>query len=73
MQSAKLEQLSSADAQVILDRMAERLRLSYIARAAEIEYPIEAIDSTAKHYPARSNRSAASGMLGNDPAGGRRE
>ncbi len=43
MQSAELEQLKSADAQVILDRMPERIRLAYIARATEIEYPIEAV------------------------------
>ncbi len=43
MQSAELEQLTSADAQVILDRMPERIRLAYIARATQIEYPIEAV------------------------------
>ncbi|MBV8885467.1 MAG: hypothetical protein JO235_15930 [Chroococcidiopsidaceae cyanobacterium CP_BM_RX_35] len=43
MQSAKLEQLSPTDAQVILDRMPERIRLAYIAHATEIEYPVEAV------------------------------
>ena len=42
MQSVKLEQLSPVDAQAILDRMPERIRLAFVARATEIEYPIEA-------------------------------
>lgn len=41
---AKLqEQLSSADAKVILERLPERIQAALIARAAEIEYPIEAV------------------------------
>lgn len=37
------EQLSPADAAVILDRLPDRIREALIAKAAEIEYPIEAI------------------------------
>jgi len=38
---AKLqEQLSPADAEVILRRLPERIKAALIARAAEIEYPI---------------------------------
>lgn len=41
---AKLqEQLSSADAAVILGRLPERIRVALIERATEIEYPIEAV------------------------------
>lgn len=41
---AKLqEQLSPADAEVILGRLPERIRMALIDRAAEIEYPIEAV------------------------------
>jgi len=37
------EQLSAADAEVILERLPERIRAALIAHAAEIEYPIEAV------------------------------
>ncbi len=37
------EQLSLADTEVILGRFPERIRAALIARAAEIEYPIEAV------------------------------
>jgi hypothetical protein len=37
------EQLSAADGQAILERLPERIRNAIIARAAEIEYPVEAI------------------------------
>ena len=41
---AKLqEQLTSADAEVILGVLPERIREALIARANEIEYPIEAV------------------------------
>lgn len=41
---AKLqEQLSPADAEVILGRLPERVRAALIAHVAEIEYPIEAV------------------------------
>jgi hypothetical protein len=43
MQTKLLEQLSATDAQVILERLPERIRAAIIARAAEIEYPIEAV------------------------------
>ncbi|HEY9849987.1 MAG TPA: hypothetical protein V6D28_11050 [Leptolyngbyaceae cyanobacterium] len=43
MQITELEQLSSADAKVILERLPERIRTALIARATEIDYPIEAI------------------------------
>ncbi|GAB1541277.1 hypothetical protein NUACC21_39480 [Scytonema sp. NUACC21] len=43
MQAKLLEQLSSADAEAILERLPERIRSALIARAAEIEYPVEAV------------------------------
>jgi hypothetical protein len=48
---AKLqEQLSPADAEVILGRLPERIRAALIARAAEIEYPIEAVVEMAESF-----------------------
>jgi hypothetical protein len=38
-----IETLSFTDAQVILDRLPDRIRQAIIDRAAEIEYPVEAI------------------------------
>ncbi len=43
MQAKLQEQLSPADAEVILGRLPERIRAALIARAAEIEYPVEAV------------------------------
>jgi hypothetical protein len=43
MQAKLQEQLSPADAEVILRRLPERIRVALIERAAEIEYPIEAV------------------------------
>jgi hypothetical protein len=43
MQTKFLEQLSTADAEIILDRLPERIRSAMLARSAEIEYPIEAV------------------------------
>jgi hypothetical protein len=43
MQIHILEQLSAADAAIILERLPERIRSAMIARATEIEYPIEAV------------------------------
>ena len=43
MQAKLQEQLSPADAEVILGRLPERIREALIARADEIEYPIEAV------------------------------
>ncbi len=43
MQVKLQEQLSPADAEAILVRLPERIRSALIARAAEIEYPIEAV------------------------------
>jgi hypothetical protein len=43
MQTKLLEQLSAADAAIILERLPERIRTAMVARAAEIEYPIEAV------------------------------
>ncbi|MBR8840929.1 MAG: hypothetical protein DSM106950_44965 [Stigonema ocellatum SAG 48.90 = DSM 106950] len=43
MQAKLLEQLSSADAEVILERLPERIRSALIARATEIDYPVEAV------------------------------
>jgi hypothetical protein len=43
MQAKLQEQLSAADARVILERLPERIQAALTARAAEIEYPIEAV------------------------------
>ena len=43
MQSKLKEQLCKDDAEVILERLPERIRSALIARAAEIEYPVEAV------------------------------
>ncbi len=43
MQAKLLEQLSLADAEIILGRLPDRIQAALIARAAEIEYPIEAV------------------------------
>lgn len=43
MQAKLLEQLSAADAAIILERLPERIRVAMLDRSAEIEYPIEAI------------------------------
>ncbi|WP_204102980.1 MULTISPECIES: hypothetical protein [Spirulina sp. CCY15215] len=43
MQTQLLEQLSSTDAEAILERFPDRIREALIARAAEIEYPVEAV------------------------------
>jgi hypothetical protein len=43
MQANLQEQLSPADVEVILGRLPERISSALIARAAEIEYPIEAV------------------------------
>lgn len=43
MQAKLQEQLTPADAEVILGRLPERICAALIARAAEIEYPIEAV------------------------------
>jgi hypothetical protein len=43
MQVTSLEKLSYADAQAILERLPERIRDAIVARAAEIEYPIEMV------------------------------
>jgi hypothetical protein len=43
MQATSLEKLSYADAQAILERLPERIRVAMIARAAEIEYPVEMV------------------------------
>ena len=40
MQAKLQEQLSPADAEVILGRLPERIKAALIARAAKIEYPI---------------------------------
>ena len=42
MQAKLQEQLSSADAEVILERLPERIRAA-LDRASDIEYPVEAI------------------------------
>jgi hypothetical protein len=43
MQAKLQEQLTSADAEVILETLPKRIREALIARASEIEYPIEAV------------------------------
>jgi flagellar motor switch protein FliG len=43
MQSTTFEQLTPAAAQKILEQLPERIRLALINRAAEIEYPVEAV------------------------------
>jgi hypothetical protein len=43
MQAKLQEQLSPTDAEVILGRLPARIRSALIARATEIEYPIEAV------------------------------
>jgi hypothetical protein len=43
MQVELLEQLSATDAKIILERLPEKIRVALIARAAEIDYPVEAI------------------------------
>jgi hypothetical protein len=43
MQVTSLEKLSYADAQAILERLPEKIRDAIVARAAEIEYPIEMV------------------------------
>jgi hypothetical protein len=43
MQAKTLEQLTPGNAQAILERLPERIGAALIARAAEIEYLIEAV------------------------------
>lgn len=43
MQTKPQEQLSFTDAEVILERLPERIRVALVERANEIEYPIEAV------------------------------
>lgn len=43
MQAKLQEQLSSTDAEVILGRLPERIRVALVNRAAEIDYPIESV------------------------------
>ncbi len=43
MQAKLQDQLSPTDAEVILERLPERIRVALIERALEIEYPIEAV------------------------------
>jgi hypothetical protein len=43
MQTKLQEQLSPVDAEVILERLPERIQAALVTRAAEIEYPIEAV------------------------------
>ncbi|WGV24418.1 hypothetical protein [Halotia branconii] len=43
MQAKFQEQLSPSDAEVILERLPERIREALVARATKIEYPIEAV------------------------------
>lgn len=43
MQAKLQEQLSSTDAEVILERLPERIHAALVNRAAEIDYPIESV------------------------------
>ena len=43
MQSTSLEQLTPTAAQAILEHLPERIRLAFIDRASEINYPVEAV------------------------------
>jgi hypothetical protein len=43
MQSLRLEQLSPAAAQIILEQLPDRIQQAISDRAAEIDYPVEAI------------------------------
>jgi hypothetical protein len=43
MQSKTLEQLTPMAAQAILENLPERIRVAFLERAAEINYPVEAI------------------------------
>ncbi|MEC4983617.1 MAG: hypothetical protein SAJ37_12015 [Oscillatoria sp. PMC 1068.18] len=43
MQAKLIEQLSPSEAEVILERLPERIRDALNARAIEIAYPIEAV------------------------------
>ena len=43
MQSTSLEQLTPTAAQAILENLPERIRLAFIDRASEINYPVEAV------------------------------
>lgn len=43
MQAKLEEQLSDSDAEIILERLPERIRTALIARASEIDYPVAAV------------------------------
>ncbi len=43
MQAKLQEQLTSTDAEVILETLPKRIQEALIARATEIDYPIEAV------------------------------
>jgi hypothetical protein len=43
MQVELLEKLSTSDAAIILEHLPEKIKMALIARATEIEYPVEAV------------------------------
>lgn len=43
MQVQLQEQLSPTDAEIILGKLPDRIREALVARAVEIEYPVEAV------------------------------
>jgi hypothetical protein len=43
MQSKTLEQLTPTAAQAILENLPERIRLAFINRSIEIDFPVEAV------------------------------
>jgi hypothetical protein len=43
MQSKTLEQLTPSAAQAILENLPERIRIAFIDRSTEIDFPVEAV------------------------------
>jgi hypothetical protein len=50
MQTRLQEQLSLVNIEVILERLPERIQAALVMRAAEIEYPIEAVIEMAMRW-----------------------
>ena len=43
IQTSQIEQLSDADAAIIIQRLPERIQTALLSRATEMDYPIEAV------------------------------
>lgn len=43
MQSTRFEQLTPSTAQIILEQLPERIKQAFMNRAAELDYPVEAV------------------------------